>query len=64
MMKNYTINKLTVVLSAGDNERVLRGSGALGSFSMGSSSAGVFRGSCFFKLYDVFILFYTLLKRD
>jgi group I intron endonuclease len=62
MMKNYTINKLTVVLSAGDNERVLRGSGALGSFSMGSSSAGVFRGS--FSNYMMFSSYSTLYSKE
>lgn len=53
---------MTVVLLVGDNERVLKGSEALGSFSMGSSSAGVFRGS--FSYYKMFSSYSTLYSKD
>lgn len=62
MMKNFNINKLTVVLSVGYNERVLRGSGALSSFRMGGFSAGVFRGS--FSNYNLFSSCSTLYSKE
>jgi group I intron endonuclease len=63
MMKNFNINKLTVVLSVGDNERVLRGSGALGLFRFtGSFSTGVFRGS--FSNYNLFSSCSTLYSKE
>lgn len=64
-MKNFYTNKLTVILSVGDNERVLRGSGALGSFSMGSSSAGVFRGSFLnYMMFSSYSTFYSKETKD